>query len=225
MGDISYPNESLEYRNARNKLLQAEIKLREHIEEVARQGRTLPPGGVLKENYVFDERINGKEVRIKFSDLFSKGKDTLLLYSFMYSPDMEAACPMCTSFLDGLDAQVVHIREHIDIAVVAKHSLSAIHDHAHIRSWSHLRLLSSARNTYNTDYFGEVDGRQITNANVFVRGKDGIRHFWGTELTMGPWIEGGNMRHLDLVWPLWNILDMTPAGRGNWYPKLDYGSK
>ena len=225
MSKMSYPNESAAYRSARDQLLQAELKLRDHLEEVARHRRTLPPGGSLKEDYVFDELVEGKEVSKRFSELFSKGKDTLFLYSFMYAPNMEAACPMCTSFLDGLNGQTVHLREHIDVAVVAKHSLSAIHEHARRRGWSNLRLLSSARNTYNVDYYGEVEGRQITNANIFVRGSDGIRHFWGTELTMGPMIEGGNMRHLDLVWPLWNVLDMTPAGRGNWYPKLDYGSK
>jgi predicted dithiol-disulfide oxidoreductase (DUF899 family) len=222
MAAISFPNEFAEYRAARNNLPQAEIALRGQIEEVARQRRNLPTGGALKEDYVFDELVDGQEISTKLSDLFSDGKDTLFLYSFMYAPDMPAACPMCTSFLDGLNGQVVHIQEQIDVAVVAKHSLSAIHEHARSRGWSKLRLLSSARNSYNVDYFGEAEGRQNPIANVFVRGNEGIRHFWGSELVQGPMIEGGNMRHMDLMWPLWNVLDLTPSGRGDWYPSVEY---
>jgi len=30
-------------------------------------------------------------------------------------------------------------------------------------------------------------------------------------------------RHVDPIWPLWNLFDFTPEGRGtNWYPKLSY---
>jgi predicted dithiol-disulfide oxidoreductase (DUF899 family) len=29
-------------------------------------------------------------------------------------------------------------------------------------------------------------------------------------------------RHVDLIWPVWNLLDLTPGGRGtDWYPSLD----
>jgi len=31
------------------------------------------------------------------------------------------------------------------------------------------------------------------------------------------------MRHVDFMWPLWNILDRTPEGRGSdWGPRLEY---
>ena len=221
---ISYPNESADYRSKRNQLLEAELELRQQLEEVAGKRRTLPPGGLLKEDYLFAELVAGREVSTRFSDLFDDGKDTLFLYSFMYAPDMEAACPGCTALLDGLDAQVRHIQEHINIAVVAKHSLAVIHEHADRRGWSQLRMLSSARNTFNVDYYGEIDGDQITIANVFVRGADGIRHFWGAEMTHASMIGGGDMRHLDLIWPLWNVLDLTPNGRPDWHPKLDYSN-
>jgi len=222
MSAISYPNESEAYRNVRNELLKAELELRAHIERVAEQRRNLPPGGQLKEDYIFEELVDNKVKIVKLSELFEPGKDTLFLYSFMYAPNMEAACPMCTALLDGLDGQVIHLQQQINVAVVAKHSLEKIHEHAQKRGWSNFRLLSSANNSYNTDYFGEHDGYQISNANIFVRNGQEIRHFWGSEMTMGPMIEGGNMRHLDLIWPLWNVLDMTPAGRGQWYPELSY---
>lgn len=223
MTPLKYPNESSEYRAARNELLQQELALREQIERVARQRRALPPGGALKEDYVFTERDNGKDVSVRFSQLFAPSKDTLFIYNFMYSPDMPEACPMCSAFLDGLHGQIIHLLQRINVAVVAKHSLDKIHEHASSRGWDRFRLLSSADNSYNSDYFGETEGGQTTMANVFVRSGEEIRHFWGTEMSYADSIEGGNMRHLDLAWAMWNVLDMTPGGRGeDFYPELTY---
>jgi predicted dithiol-disulfide oxidoreductase (DUF899 family) len=223
MAPVRFPNESADYRAARDLLLKEEMELRSHIERVARQRRALPPGGLLKEDYVFDERVDGRECTTRFSELFAPQKDTLFLYSFMYAPDMSAPCPMCTSFLDGLHGQIVHLEPRINVAVVAKHALDSIHAHAAARGWTRFRLLSSATNSYNVDYFGERDGAQWTMANVFVKRGGEIRHFWGTEMTYADPIEGGNMRHLDLAWPMWNVLDMTPGGRGEkFYPALSY---
>jgi predicted dithiol-disulfide oxidoreductase (DUF899 family) len=225
MTPLNFPNESAEYRVARNELLQRELALREEIEAVARLRRALPAGGLLKQDYVFAERVDGEEVSMRFSQLFAAGKDTLFLYSFMFAPDMAAACPMCTAFLDGLHGQVEHLEPRINVAVVARHTLDSIHEHARARGWDRFRLLSSADNSYNVDYFGETAAGQTTMANVFVRKGREIRHFWGTEMSFADPIAGGNMRHLDLVWPMWNVLDMTPAGRGeNFYPALSYGS-
>ena len=189
MTSLHYPNESSEYRAARAALLDEELALREQIERVAKQRRALPPGGVVKEDYVFEEREDGKDRQTKLSELFSPKKDTLLLYSFMYAPDMAAACPMCTGFLDGLHGQIVHLDQRIDVAVVAKHSLDKIHELAASRGWDRFRLLSSANNTYNADYFGETSAGQTTMANVFVRNKGEIRHFWGTEMSFAHAIE------------------------------------
>ena len=223
MTSLQYPNESPEYRSARDRLLQEELALREQTERVAEQRRKLPPGGLLKENYVFEERVDGKTRRTTFADLFSPKKDTLFLYSFMYAPDMAAACPMCTGFLDGLHGQIVHIEQRINVAVVAKHSLKKLHEFAASRGWDRFRLLSSAHNTYNADYFGETDAGQTTMANIFVRNDGEIRHFWGTEMSFANPIKGGNMRHLDPAWAMWNVLDMTPGGRGEqFYPSLSY---
>ena len=224
MGTISYPNESSKYRAARDDLLKSEIELRAHIEQVAAQRRKLPPGGALKEDYEFVELVDGEKQRTRLTELFD-GHDALFLYSFMYSSDMDAACPMCTALIDGLNGQAIHLAQRISFALVAKHEIEEIHGYAEERSWSQLRLLSSSGNTYNADYHGEQDGDQRSNANVFVRDSDGIRHFWGAELSFEPMMEGGNMRHLDLIWPLWSVLDMTPGGRGQWYPQLSYDAE
>src|ERR1700693_3374330 len=103
MPHLSYPNESAAYREARIKLLDAEIALRAQIEAVAAQRRALPQGGEPPEDYVF-ERVgaNFMPERVRLSELFGM-HDTLILYSFMYGHDRETPCPGCTHLLDGLD--------------------------------------------------------------------------------------------------------------------------
>jgi predicted dithiol-disulfide oxidoreductase (DUF899 family) len=216
---MGFPGESTEYRVARDRLLDAERELRRQQEQVATMRRDLPPGGPLKQDYVFDE---GSPVR--FSELFAPGKDTLVIYSFMYGPRMKAACPMCTSILDALDGETPHVRDRVNFAVVAKSPLERIRTFARERGWRNLRLLSSAANTYNTDYRAEnADGDQLPALNVFVRRNGGIHHFYGTELLYERPDPGQDGRHVDLIWPLWNLFDLTPEGRGaDWYPRLTY---
>lgn len=223
MTSVQFPNESDSYRQARDELLKAELDLRTQAECVAEQRRNLPLGGELKQDYAFEEQVKGSTAQTKFSDLFAPGKDTLFLYSFMYGPDMKQACPMCTSMMDGLDGQVEHLSQRINVAAVAKNPIAEIRKHAAARGWSRLRLLSSANTTYNTDYLGETDKGQMPMINVFVKDGDTIRHSWGSEMLYAKAEEGQNMRHADTIWPLWSVLDMTPEGRGaNWYPKLSY---
>lgn len=222
MADIRFPNESDAYRTARNKLLQSETELRAHIERVAEERRNLPKGGALKEDYVFEQKVGGRTKVTKLSELFGDGHEALFIYSFMFSQQMDAACPMCTSILDGLDGQVPHINRNISTAVVAKQDIDTLTKFGEERGWRNLQLLSSKSNTYNVDYFGEIEGAQQTAANVFVRTGETIRHFWNSELSYQPMMEGGHMRHLDLIWPMWNVLDMTPQGRGDFVPSLHY---
>ena len=221
MAAIRFPNESKQYRTARNKLLDAERKLRRQIEAVAAQRRKLPPGGEVKEDCVF----TGERGPVKLSELFERG-DTLVAYSFMYSPQMKSACPMCTAFLDGLDGNAQHIAQRTNLVVIAKSPIERIREYARERGWRNLRLLSSAGTTYNRDYHGENEKGQQPMMNVFVKHGESVRHFYGSELLYAPEEKGQNPRHNDLMWPLWNVLDLTPQGRGtDWYPKLQYPQK
>jgi predicted dithiol-disulfide oxidoreductase (DUF899 family) len=215
-----FPNEKPAYRAARDKLLKAEIKLRRDIEAVAAMRRKLPPGGALKEDYVFDEG----DRTVRLSELFADGKDTLLLYSYMFGPEMKSACSSCTSMLDGLDGQAPHVTQRVNLAVVAKSSIARVREFTDARGWRNLRLLSSAGNTYNHDYHGETaDGAQMPTMNVFTRKKGRIYHTWSSELMFAPPDRGQDGRHIDLLWPLWNVFDLTPEGRGtSWHPKLRY---
>jgi predicted dithiol-disulfide oxidoreductase (DUF899 family) len=215
-----FPGESRTYRTARNKLLGAELKLRKHVEQVAAQRRKLPKGGKVPEDYEFD--AEGRQ-KVRLSQLFERGKDTLILYSYMYGPGMKNPCPMCTAFLDSLDGAAPHIRQRASLAIVAKSPIERIAAFARPRGWRNLRLLSCAGNGYNRDYHGEApDGSQNPSLNVFTRRDGAIRHFFHSELMFAKADKGQNQRHIDMAWPLWNMLDFTPEGRGQWYPSLEY---
>jgi len=221
MHDKRFPNESARYRSGRNRLLRAELALRRQMEKVAALRRKLPAGGVVPEDYLFE---TGDPVRhVRLSELFGK-HDTLVAYSFMYAPKTARACPMCTAMLDGLDGNAPHIAQRTNLVVIAKSPLERIVGFARERGWRNLRLLSSAGNSYNRDYHGEgPDGSQWPMLNVFVRRRGKVRHFYATELLFTKAEPGQNNRHVDLIWPLWNLLDLTPEGRGSdWYPKLAY---
>jgi predicted dithiol-disulfide oxidoreductase (DUF899 family) len=237
---VRFPGESEEYREARNRLLDAEMELRRTIERVAALRRSLPPGGEVPEDYVFEEAADGAEVR--FSELFAPGQDTLVVYSFMFPrysgdtrpgpekgetarlPLAERPCASCTSILDSVDGAAQHLVQRVNLAVIAKTDPERIRTFARERGWRHLRLLSSRGNSFNRDYLAERDGEQAPVLNVFVRDGDRFRHTWASELMFAPRDEGLEARHVDSIWPLWNILDVTPEGRGSGsnFPSLGY---
>jgi predicted dithiol-disulfide oxidoreductase (DUF899 family) len=239
---IRFPGEPGDYRLARNQLLEAEIELRRMIERVAAQRRALPPGGAVPEDYVFEEVASGAEVR--FSQLLAPDQDTLVIYSFMFPrwsgdtrpgpaegdtallPLAETPCPSCTSILDSLDGAAPHLARRLSLVVAAKSDPARIRNFARERGWRHLRLLSSRNNDYNRDYHAETpEGEQQPILNVFTRDGNGFRHRWATELMFAPREDGEEPRHVDLMWPIWNVLDMTPGGRGDDpdFPGLRYG--
>lgn len=225
--DHRFPGESQEYRKARNELLVKEQELRDRIEEVAALRRKLPPGGVLLEDYEFEEidYADGSTTTMLLSELFGD-KDHLIIYSYMYGPDWKNPCPSCTSVIDGLSVSSRHVREQVELVVVGKASPKQLHAIAVERTWRDLRLLSSLENDYTRDYLsqpGESTESLMPLMNVFERDGDEIRHFWASETLWTP-VPGGHPRHVDLVWPMWGLLDMTRAGRHPaMSPKLRYG--
>lgn len=226
---VRFPNESPSYRESRDELLAAELKLRKNVEEVAALRRKLPLGGELAQDYIFTEGApdlhdSRTERKIRLSELFHPGKDTLAIYSYMYGPEMKSPCTSCTSILDGLNGTSPHVNQRISFVVVAKSPIQRIRAIARERGWNHLRLLSSEGTTYNHDYQGEdANGGQRPSLNVLVRRDGKIYHFYNTELLFAPREAGQDGRHVDMIWPLWNLFDFTPDGRGtDWYPKLKY---
>jgi predicted dithiol-disulfide oxidoreductase (DUF899 family) len=225
---IRFPGESDAYRAARDELLRDEIALRRQIEAVAVKRRALPLGGLPPEDYEFAAVVmTGDGVAthaVRLSELFRRGMNSLVVYSFMFGPQMKRPCSSCTSILDALDGEAPHIMQRVNLAVVAKSSPARIGEFARQRGWRHLPLYSSERNSYNHDYHAESpDGGQLPVLNVFVRTGDGIHHAYATELLFAPNEPGQDGRHVDAIWPLWNVFDYTPDGRGaTWNPRLEY---
>jgi predicted dithiol-disulfide oxidoreductase (DUF899 family) len=224
--NLAFPGESAEYREARERLLEQEIELRRAMEEVAAARRRLPPGGPVPEDYVFQGAgEDGVPTDVRMSELFAPGRDSLVIYSFMFPRDpgdkrpgpKDGPCSSCTEFLDQLDRVAPYAALQLNLVVVAKTRLPRVLAHAKERGWRHLRLLSSAGNTYNRDYFAETpEGDQRPMLNVFHRREGEIRHFWGSELFYAPTEPGQDMRHVGTLEPLWNLFDLTPEGRPDW---------
>jgi predicted dithiol-disulfide oxidoreductase (DUF899 family) len=228
--DFRFPGESDEYRRARDELLQAEIDLRRQAEQVAAARRELPLGGLVSTDYAFDEWDGaGARRQVRLSELFDE-KDTLFLYSFMIVPAEQGLpfvgpCPSCTSIIDGIDGALPHITQRIAFAAAAKPPIEEFRRHGERRGWRHARLLSTAPSRYSRDYGAEDEnGFQWPLATVFVRRGAAIHPVWSSELFFAAPDEGQGPRHVDFMWPVWQVLDRTPQGRGaDWGPALEYG--
>lgn len=223
---LSFPGESADYRAARDRLLAQEAELRRATEAVAAARRELPAGGTVPQDYVFQGAgTDGRPAEVRLSSLFAPGKDTLAIYNMMFprALDEDLPCPSCTQFLDSFDGVGEHAAQRMNLVVVAKTDLSRLLAHGERRGWRRLRLLSSAGNTFNRDYHAEdADGSQAPMLNVFRRDGATIRHFWGSELLYAAPEPGQDPRHTDSVDALWNLFDLIPEGRGEWYPDLSY---
>ena len=229
--DVRFPGESDAYRRAREDLLRAELDLREQTEAVAEQRRRLPLGGAVPQDYEFQEwdTRTGAPRAVRLSELFDGDKDTLFLYSFMFRPGPDgdplgSPCPACTSIIDAVSGQSRHLTQHVNLAVAAKVPIEHLRAHAYSRGWADIRMLSCAGTSYNSDYKAEgPDGSQWPIATVFERSDGGIHHRWSSELFYAQAAPGQNARHVDFMWPLWNILDTTPGGRGSAFDlRLEY---
>ena len=241
--DIALPGESPEYRAARDRLLEQEIELRRAMEAVAAARRRLPPGGAVPEDYVFRGLgPDGAATDVRLSELFAQDKDSLVVYSFMFPRDPddhspgpasgetaklplhEGPCPSCVALLDQLEGAAEHAAQHVNLAVVAKAPIERVATFGAERGWRRLRLLSSAGNRYNHDYLAESpDGRQRPMLTVFHRSDGVIRHFWSSELFFAATEPGQEPRHVGPLEPLWNLFDLTPAGRpADWHERLSY---
>ena len=219
---VRFPNESDEYRRARDALLAEEIELRRHIERVAEQRRELPPGGAVTTDY----RFEGENGPARFADLFD-GKQTLVIYSYMFGPQRERPCPMCTSLLSAWDGEAPDIEQRVALAVVARSPIQRLVAFKKERGWRNLRLYSDVRGDYSRDYHAvSKDGGDDPAFNVFTRRDGTIRHFWSGEMGFATADPGQDPRGAPDLMPIWTILDATPEGRAtDWYPRLEYGAR
>ncbi|MFY9555837.1 MAG: DUF899 family protein [Blastocatellia bacterium] len=223
------PNESADYRAKRDELRLAEIesmRLRERVAELRRQ---LPAGAIIQD-YVFEEGPASLDAgdtpirRVRLSELFTAPNRSVVIYHFMFGKKQAKPCPMCTLVIDSWNGVAHHLAQNIDVAIVAAAAPAALRAHARSRDWNRLRLLSCGDNTFKYDLHSEDrEGNQDSTVSVFSRDSDGIlRHFYTAHPSMSHDIRE---RGLDLLCPVYNILDLTPQGRGDWYADLAYGTK
>src|SRR5918996_5582842 len=222
-------NESPEYLAKREELRLAEIELMNQREKVATLRRQLPPGAIL-EDYEFVEGPTSLDEgdaptkKVRLSELFTAPDRALVIYQFMYGKKQTTPCPMCTAWIDSWNGVAHHLAQIIDLAVVAAADLPALRAHARKRGWDKLRLLSAGESTFKYDLGSEDrEGRQDSTISVFTRDSDGtLRHFYSSHPRLA---EDIDERGIDELNPIWNVLDLTPQGRGKWYASLEYGTR
>ena len=212
------------YRAKREALLRAEIALKDRCEEVAALRRGLPADTPAPQDYEFIEAAPGDAGaagRPRLSDLLAHESGRLVVYHFMWAPEDAEPCPMCALWCDGLAAVREHVERAAALALVAKQEAAAVRRFADARGWGGLRVLSSGGMSFNRDFDMETpEGGQRPGVSVFLRGSGGApRHFYTASAFMG----GGHYRGLDLLSPLWSLLDLLPEGRGDFMPGIDAG--
>jgi len=203
---------------SREELRKAELELMRQRERVAEMRRGLPPGDPV-DDYVFVDVESGNEVRL--SELFTHPSNTLILYHFMFGKKQTDACPMCTMWIDGYNGIAHHVRQRADFVVLAAAPIGDLQNWAKVRGWDNLRLVSASDSTFKRDLGSEAaDGEQIEMVSVFKKQPDGtIAHIYSSGAELGP---GQRERGIDLLSPVWNLFDLTPEGRGDWYPNFEY---
>jgi predicted dithiol-disulfide oxidoreductase (DUF899 family) len=226
MHQTNLTGESAEYVSAREELRHAEIELMRHRERVADLRRRLPPGPVV-DDYVFEEgpadlHAGDAPARtVRLSDLFTRPGRDLIIYQFMYGKQQTQPCPMCTMWIDGFNGIAHHVAQNVDFAVVAAAELPVLRAHARNRQWTNLRLLSAGASTFKYDLGSEdAEGNQDSTVSVFTRNSNGsVHHFYSVHPRMSDHID---QRGIDLLSPVWHVLDLTPQGRDDWFPALTY---
>ena len=161
---------------------------------------------------------------VKLSELFTAAGRPLVIYHMMYGKKQTKPCPMCTMWVDGFNGVVHHLAQNIDFAIVMATEPKALRDHARSRGWNNLRLLSAGSNTFKFDLGSEdAEGAQDSAVSVFAKDSKGVvRHTYSAHPRMSPEIKE---RGIDLLTPVWDLMDLTPQGRGEWYPSLMYRTK
>jgi predicted dithiol-disulfide oxidoreductase (DUF899 family) len=211
----TYPNESAAYREARNALLAEEIELRRAVERVAALRRELPPGGVVPKDYHFI----GENGPVTLSQMFGD-KQTLIVYSYMFGPQRQKPCPMCTSLMRSWEGNAPNVEARIALAMVARSPIERLIETKKALGWKNLKVFSDSDGEYTRTYVSPEDA-DVPAYNVFTRRDGTIRHFWSDEISGEMADPGQDPRGAPDPDSLWHLLDRTPEGRGtDWYPKL-----
>lgn len=216
------PTQSSAYTEARARLLEAELELTKQREEVAALRRALPAGPEVPDWRLQlgpDDLDAGDDAReVGLGDLFTGPDRPLIVYHFMFGKAHDGPCPMCSMWIHGFDALAPYVEANAELAVVAATDLASLRGYARRRGWRNVRLLSAGDSTFKLDLGSEdADGHQQPFVSVFTRDADGtVRHHY----TGGAHLDGDRWRGVDLLSPVWHLLDLTPQGRGDWMPAI-----
>ena len=219
-GRTPFPGESAAYREARRALLAEEIEFRRHMTRVTEQRRALPDGPVIDKDYRFKD-ADGAEVGL--ADLFGD-KAALVSYFWMYGPQRERPCPMCTNWLGAVAGNAADIGQRVALKIFGRSPVERQLAFAEERGWRGLEFVQTVGDDYARDLgLLNEDGSENPALVVFKRDGDQVRLFWASEMTLAMADPGQDPRDAPDVAALWSILDLTPGGRGtDWYPKLSY---
>jgi predicted dithiol-disulfide oxidoreductase (DUF899 family) len=216
----NFPNESQSYAKAREALLAEEILVRRHLTQLAEQRQALPPGPIVDKDYRFKDE-SGAELGLK--DLFGK-HDTLITYFWMYGPARARPCPMCTNFLGGVNGNARDIEQRAALKILGRSPVERQRAFAKERGWQHLEFVQTVGDEYAKDRRALDDkGNESPSLVVYQKDGDQVRVFYAAEMPFEAADPGQDPRGAVDLAPLWNMLDLTPEGRGtDWYPKLSY---
>lgn len=217
---IPFPGASDEYVQARRALLAEEIEFRRHMTRLAEQRRALPPGPVIEKSYKFKDE-QGFDASL--SDLFGD-KDTLVTYFWMYGPERDRPCPMCTNWLGAVNGNAIDIKQRVALKILGRSPVGRQYAFAQERGWRGLDFVQTVGDEYAQDLgLLRPDGSEDPAFVVYRKDGDKIRLFWMGNMGMEMADPGQDPRDAPDIASLWTILDMTPAGRpADWYPKLSY---
>jgi predicted dithiol-disulfide oxidoreductase (DUF899 family) len=215
-----FPGASPEYEAARQALLAEEIEFRRHMTRLVEQRRALPPGPVITKNYRFKDE-QAFEVGLK--ELFGD-KNTLVTYFWMYGPQRERPCPMCTNLLGSLNGNAADIKQRVALKILGRSGVERQFAFAQERGSRDLNFVQTIGDDYALDLgILKPDGSEYPALVVFKREGDEVRLFWASEMTLEMADPGQDPRDAPDLAALWSVLDLTPEGRGtDWYPKLNY---
>lgn len=208
------PHTPASARELREELHAAEVALRDQRERVAALRRALPRD-TPTEDYALQVWRNGRSVPARLSELIDDPGKPLVLMHFMYGKAQEQPCPMCALWADGYTGTLEHLSQRVHFAILVASDLAGFAAYASERRWGDVTLAASAQSTIKTDLgFESESGAQLPGVSVFERRPNGaLTHFYSV-CAFGP--DGGRM--MDLLSPVWNFLDLTPEGRGDWMP-------
>ena len=215
-----FPGASPEYEAARKALLADEIEFRRHMTRLGEQRRALPPGPVIDKNYRFKDE---QAFEVGLIDLFGD-KNTLVTYFWMYGPQRERPCPMCTNWLGSVNGNAADIKQRVALKILGRSSVERQFAFAQERGWRDLNFVQTVGDTYAKDLgLLKADGSEMPALVVFKRDANQVRLFWASQMSVEMADPGQDPRDAPDIASLWSVLDLTPEGRGtDWYPKLKY---